>query len=243
MGLGSDRPVVEIRDLVFAWPAAPALLAIDRLTVGAGESVFLRGPSGSGKSTLLALIGGVLLPSQGHVTVCGTELDRLGAAARDRLRAAKLGVIFQMFNLVPYLSLLDNVLLPCRFSRERRARAAARSGAPEDEANRLLDRLGLAAERRSRRPVTALSVGQQQRVAAARALIGAPALVLADEPTSALDADTRDGFLQLLQEEARSSGAGLLFVSHDSGLADRFDRCLDLPAINRTAPASAKLTG
>ncbi len=196
----------------------------------AGERVFLRGPSGSGKSTLLGLIAGVLAPQQGSVRVLGEDMTALSASRRDRLRADHVGVIFQMFNLVPYLSATGNVLLPLRFSPARRKAAGSDA---EGEARRLLARLGLEDERLLARRVSDLSVGQQQRVAAARALIGAPDLIIADEPTSALDADARDRFIALLSEEVTRSGASLLFVSHDASLAPLFTRAVDLAAINR----------
>lgn len=223
-------PVIEISGLRFAWPQAPGpLLAIDRFTLMAGERLFLRGPSGSGKSTLLGLISGVLEPQDGDIRVLGQELGALSGPARDRMRADHLGIIFQLFNLVPYLSVIGNVTLPIRFSKRRRT---AIEGEPAAEARRLLARLGLDDEAMLKRRVIDLSVGQQQRVAAARALIGAPEIVIADEPTSALDADTRDRFINLLSEEAARTGAALLFVSHDAALAPLFDRAVDLETIN-----------
>jgi len=226
-------PVVELRDLTFTWPgaAAPAL-CIDALDIGAGEKLFIEGPSGSGKTTLLSLLGAVLTPGAGTLRLLARDLAGLSQAARDRLRADHIGFIFQMFNLIPYLSMIDNVLLPCHFSSRRRGRVLARASGPAEEALRLTGRLGLG-EADTRRPVTALSVGQQQRVAAARALIGAPEMVVADEPTSALDADAREDFLALLFEQCQQAGATLVFVSHDRSLGRLFDRRLYLPDINR----------
>jgi putative ABC transport system ATP-binding protein len=228
-------PVVDIEGLRFAWGKGPPVLGIERFALGTGERVFLRGPSGSGKSTLLGLIAGVLAPQAGRICVLGEDMAALSAARRDRLRADRMGVIFQMFNLVPYLSVTGNVLLPLRFSSARREAAGTR---PQAEAHRLLARLGLEDEALLTRRVSDLSVGQQQRVAAARALIGAPSLVIADEPTSALDADARDRFIALLSEEAERSGASLLFVSHDAGLAHLFSRSVDLAAINNPQVAA-----
>jgi putative ABC transport system ATP-binding protein len=202
--------------------------------IAAAERVFVHGPSGSGKSTLLSLLAGVLVPERGSLRVLGTEVSGLAGGARDAFRADHLGIIFQMFNLVPYLSALDNVMLPCRFSARRRHQAAARGG-PAAEARRLLEHLDLAAEARSARAARRLSVGQQQRVAAARALIGRPELVLADEPTSALDAHRREAFLRLLFRECEAEGASLLFVSHDRGLEHLFDRSLALEDISQPA--------
>jgi putative ABC transport system ATP-binding protein len=222
-----------VRDLVFGWRRDAVTLDLPELEIARGEKVFLKGPSGSGKSTLLGLIAGVLKARTGSVNVLGEDLTRLSGARRDALRADRIGVIFQMFNLLPYLSVLGNVALPCRFSPVRAKRAAGPEGSVESEARRLLARLGLDEDRILRASARELSVGQQQRVAAARALIGGPDLVIADEPTSSLDADARGDFLKLLLEEVEARGASLLFVSHDASLAGRFDRALDLAAINR----------
>lgn len=220
-------PVVEIQDLEFGWAPDRPLLAIARLTIPAGERVFVHGPSGSGKSSLLSLLAGVIEPQRGSLQVLGTEVPRVAGAARDAFRADHFGIIFQLFNLVPYLTVTENVTLPCRFSARRRAQTGARGG-PEREGQRLLEHLDLGPEARSRRVVTGLSVGQQQRVAAARALIGRPEIVLADEPTSALDADRREAFLKLLFRECEIEGTTLIFVSHDRNLERLFDRTLAL---------------
>ena len=228
-------PAVSHEGLRFARPAADApSVAMERLAVAAGERVFLCGPSGSGKTTLLSLIGGVLEAQAGRVVVCGQDLGVLRAGARDRFRADHIGFVFQLFNLIPYLSARDNILLPCRFSalRSRRVREAGRS--PEAEAERLAAHLDLDRGLLDR-PAAELSVGQQQRVAAARALIGRPPLVIADEPTSALDADRQRGFLELLLGECAAAGAALIFVSHDARQAAHNDRVVALDEINRAA--------
>jgi putative ABC transport system ATP-binding protein len=231
---------IEIVDLEFRWRKDDRpCLAIPRLTVGAGEQIFLHGPSGSGKSTLLNLVAGVLLPRRGEIRVLERCLAALSSVARDRFRVDHVGFIFQQFNLIPYLSVLDNVLLPCRFSRRRRERAIARSGCLHDEAQRLLVRLDLAAELWARH-AAALSVGEQQRVAAARALAGSPEIVIADEPTSSLDADRQAAFLDLLCGECEGSGAALLFVSHDRRLASRFHREVGMAQINHVAVTEGK---
>lgn len=231
-------PVIELHDLSFSWPGQPPVLEIPELVIDAGERVFVSGPSGCGKSTLLGLVGGVLKADRGSLRVLGTELGALGVWRRDTFRADHVGFIFQMFNLLPYLSLVDNVALPCRFSGVRRQRAAAASGSVEAEATRLLGRLGLAGDEVLHRPVTELSIGQQQRVAAARALIGRPDLVIADEPTSALDADARQDFLALLMAECSAAGSTIVFVSHDRALAAQFDRSLALAELNRAGRSS-----
>ena len=218
--------VVDVADVRFAWPGSAAV-ALPPLRLARGERVFLRGPSGSGKSTLLNLLAGVLRAQAGSVRVLGHDLSQLPGAARDRFRADHIGIVFQLFNLIPYLSMVENVCLPCRFSALRRSRALRTSPDVASEARRLLGELDLPAPLQQR-AVTALSVGQQQRVAAARALIGAPELLLADEPTSALDADRRAGFLDLLFRQCEREGTTLLFASHDGALAACFDRCVDL---------------
>ena len=217
----------------FCWPGAMAeTLNIERFELAEGERVFLRGASGSGKSTLLSLIGGVLQPSAGRISVGGQALDVLGAAARDCFRADHIGFVFQLFNLLPWLSARDNILLACRFSPARRARLSQMGVLPQAEAERLAARLGLTPALLER-PAAALSVGQQQRVAAARALIGAPGLIVADEPTSALDAELQARFVDLLMDECAAAGAAVLFVSHDARLAEHFDRVVELADINQ----------
>ena len=232
--LNSASPkAVSVNGLTFAYPHAGTILDIPSLTIGKGEHVFLKGPSGSGKSTLLALLGGVLSPSSGDISLLGQSLTHLRRTHRDRFRANHVGFIFQLFNLLPYLSVLDNVTLPCRFSDSRRRAASDTLGSLEQEARRLLASLGLTEETLLQRRVTDLSIGQQQRVAAARALIGAPELLIADEPTSSLDADNRTNFIQLLLDECETTGASVLFVSHDQSLGQHFQRQLDMADINR----------
>ena len=221
-----QSPAIAITNLAFRWRLADAFcLELANVTVDAGNSLFLHGPSGSGKSTLLNLIGGVLLPSHGSVSLLGQPLSELSACRRDAFRADHLGFIFQQFNLIPYLSVLDNVLLPCRFSTRR----ARRVSEPETEARRLLAGLDLDPALLSR-PAAELSVGQQQRVAAARALIGQPEILIADEPTSALDAERQAAFVELLLSEAKRAGSAVVFVSHDLRLATHFDQTLALSA-------------
>jgi len=230
---------VDLRDVVFGWQPGQPLLEIERLEVAPGERVFISGPSGSGKSTLLGLIGGVLTPTSGSVRVLGESLGEISAARRDRLRVDRIGFIFQMFNLLPYLSVRDNVALPCRFSARRRARALSEATDIRTEAERLLGHLGLADPALLDRRVTELSIGQQQRVAAARALIGRPELLIADEPTSSLDADARADFIRLLMSECTAAGSAIVFVSHDRSLAGQFDRQVDLLELNKPGRRAA----
>ena len=225
---------VRLRDVRFAWRRdLPDVISIPELSIARGERVFLAGASGTGKSTLLALLGGVNLPREGVVQVVGHQLVRLNASQRDAFRADQVGFVFQMFNLVPYLSVIDNITLPCEFSQRRRQLATERGCSLHDEAVRLLDALELTSEDIQRRSAMELSIGQQQRVAAARALIGAPSLIIADEPTSALDEGTRERFLELLFNECSAIGTTLLFVSHDGRLGPLFDRQIAMDEINK----------
>jgi putative ABC transport system ATP-binding protein len=223
-----EAAAVEIRDLVFGYRRGTTVLDVRELRIPRGECVFVFGPSGSGKTTLLGLLAGVLRPTGGEVRVLGRDLGAMSGAGRDAFRAEHVGYIFQMFNLIPYLSVEENIALPCRLSR---ARAARLNGVPLPHAVReLAERLEIADLLGA--PVTELSVGQQQRVAVARALLGSPELVIADEPTSALDTDLRERFLELLFDCVSVAGSTLVFVSHDRQLQPLFDRAVSLPELN-----------
>ena len=221
---------IKIQGLEYAWQPQVPVLKIDAFEVNRGEHVFLHGPSGSGKTTLLGILGGILEPGRGRVEVLGRNLSGLSRRERDRFRGSHFGFIFQMFNLIPYLSVTENIMLPCKVSPARGARV---KGSLETEAKRLASSLEIDAA--LTRPVTALSVGQQQRVAAARALMGSPEIIIADEPTSALDSDRREKFLSLLFAEASRSAATVLFVSHDRALEKMFQRTVSLPEVNQVA--------
>ncbi|NMZ70752.1 ABC transporter ATP-binding protein [Pseudomonas peli] len=225
--------LIHLSNLGFAWPGQPELLDIAAFTLQRGESLFLKGPSGSGKTTLLGLLGGVQKPNRGSIQLLEQDLSTLSASARDRFRVDHTGYIFQQFNLLPFLSVRENVELPCHFSKLRASRAVQRHGSVAKATNALLAHLGLHQHELLQRRAGDLSIGQQQRVAAARALIGQPELVIADEPTSALDADAREAFLELLFAECREAGSSLLFVSHDQSLARLFDRSLSLAELNK----------
>jgi putative ABC transport system ATP-binding protein len=224
--------VIDIEPMRFAWTrGGPDTLVLGRLNVAQGQTVFLHGPSGCGKSSFLGLLAGVLQPQHGRVSLLGQDWAALPLGQRDAFRADHVGVIFQQFNLLPYLSVLDNVTLPCRFSKLRRERCQA-AGGPEVSAQTWLQRMGLPEGLWARRADT-LSVGQQQRVAAARALIGQPELVLADEPTSALDAALRHDFMDVLMQATRDAGSTLVCVSHDPQQAARFDLQWSLPELQQ----------
>ena len=221
--------IIELQDLQFRWRGQTCdTLSISELNVRQGEHLFIRGASGSGKTTLLNLLAGILKPNNGRVALLGHVLESMGSSARDRFRVDHMGIIFQQFNLLPYLSVMENVLLPCRFSSRRKKRA----GDAKATAYRLLDHLGLEPDL-CQRTVTDLSVGQQQRVAVARALIGSPELIIADEPTSSLDTEARDGFLGLLFQEAEALGSTIVFVSHDPHISTHFPRMVDMQEVNR----------
>ncbi|MFT7389060.1 MAG: putative ABC transport system ATP-binding protein [Candidatus Endobugula sp.] len=217
---------IKIEQLRFHWKnknvGNPAVLHIPQWHVQQGESIFLHGPSGSGKSTLLNIIGGILSPTEGKVTLLGTDIHQLSSTQRDRFRAKNIGVIFQQFNLVPYLSVLDNIRLGQQFS-----------GAQYDlsRIEALCNSLNLTVDLLHQK-ANQLSTGQQQRVAMIRALYHRPPLIIADEPTSALDTDTRDEFIQLLLQEGQQNNCTVLFVSHDKPLAKHFDRSVALGEIN-----------
>ncbi|KPA23141.1 putative ABC transporter ATP-binding protein [Shimia sp. SK013] len=217
-----------LRDLRYQWPdAAEPVLNIPEFTLAAGERLLLRGPSGCGKSTLLAALSGVIDVATGAVDVAGTDVGALPPSRRDAFRVDHIGIVFQAFNLIPWLSARDNITLPCTFSARRRGQLVM---SPKEDADALLAALNLASLADT--VAGALSHGQQQRVAAARALIGGPDLIVADEPTSALDPDAKENFMHLLSGEAARTGAALLVVSHDPGLESHFDRVINMSDIN-----------
>ena len=209
--------VLRCNNLVFKYASSGFELRIPEFSMQAGDTVFLEGDSGSGKSTLLNLIAGVLLPQSGHVSLMGQNLSTLSASQCDSLRVDHIGFLFQQFNLLSYLSVLDNVTLPCKFSKRRKQNALMQAGTVQQSAERLLNALGMG--KYLNQSVSTLSIGQQQRVAAARALIGQPDLIIADEPTSALDAGHQAQFVQLLLAQAAEQNTAVLLVSHDPGLA------------------------
>lgn len=230
-----DAPILSLEGVRYRWAGRASFgLDIPDFQLSQAEKVLLLGESGSGKSTLLSLVCGTITADTGAVKVAGTDIASLSAGARDRFRAEHIGLIFQQFNLLPYASVLDNILLPLRFAPQRRARVSS----ARDTARALCLDLGLPEDMLTAQAAT-LSVGQQQRVAAARALIGSPPLIVADEPTSALDAATQETFLKLLFAQVEASGSTLLMVSHDARLGAHFDRVVQMRDITQTMQATA----
>lgn len=198
------------------------ILDVPELHIGAGEQVVLIGPSGCGKSTLLHVIAGIRRPDSGKVILDEVELTRFSEAARDRIRADKLGYVFQTFNLLPGFTALENVMLGMTFARQKRSLARARQ---------LLERVGLS--HRLRNKPGALSIGEQQRVAVARALANRPKLLLADEPTANVDHHNQQQIVDLIRETSREENIALLLVTHSTEVASQFDRVDKLEDLNR----------
>lgn len=218
-------PLILAQELSFTYPnSKAAALYIKDWHINAGQNVFIQGKSGTGKSTLLNLIAGVHQVQSGKLTVLGQDLTTMSSAQLDRFRADNIGIIFQQLNLVPYLTVADNIKLASVFS----SNAAAINS---DSIVELLQRLQLAPEL-AQVKAGELSVGQQQRVAIARALINKPKLIIADEPTSALDFEARDAFIALIKSMAEESDCSVLFVSHDLSLASHFATQVSLQNLN-----------
>ena len=221
-------PVVELEQVrkSFAMPGGEtvAVLDVDRFVLDEREQVALTGQSGSGKSTLLHVISGIMRPDTGRVRVCGTEITRLGEAAADRHRADTLGLVFQQFNLLPGFTALENVLVAMAFG----------SGKPDRwRAADLLSSVGLG-HRLDHKPGE-LSIGQQQRVAVARALANRPRVVLADEPTASIDTAHQEQVIDLLTTTCAEHDVALLVVTHSPEVAARFPKRLRLEDFNRAA--------
>lgn len=229
----THAPAVFIDSLLFSYAAGKTIIDIKKWRLDKSEQVFLYGPSGCGKSTLLSLISGILTPKEGNVSVLGTNMTSLKSSKRDRFRAQHIGVVFQQFNLVPYLSVLDNIQLAMHFANDDSAKTAAfeKERTQQQRIVSMLHALQLPSDCILQK-ASELSVGQQQRVAIARALINKPDVLIVDEPTSALDASAKDAFMQVLIDTAISSNAALIFVSHDQSLARHFTRVESLTDIN-----------
>ena len=224
--------MIRLEQLSFRYPDGPFRLDVGSLHVAEGERLAVIGPSGSGKTTLLRLVSGIDTPDAGNVTTNGVDLGRLPDAARRRFRLRSVGLVFQEFELLEYLSVLDNVLLPYHLDSALEGREAAR-----DRATELAARVGLD-DKLSRRP-TGLSQGERQRVAVCRALVTRPPLLLADEPTGNLDPTTGRRVLDEFVDFATEEGATLVVVTHDHALLERFDRVVDLAELCTPAGATS----
>lgn len=219
--------MIRIENACFGWRKGEELIRIPRLEVPRGEKVLIRGRSGCGKTTLLTLLAGIRRIDRGSLRIRGQELKELSSRGRDRFRGDHMGYIFQQFNLIPWLSVEENIRAPLLFSPVKRAKEKGRS---EERTREMLAALSL--EETAHKKARDLSIGQQQRVAVARALVGGPELILADEPASALDPATKEEFLRLLFRECGKRETTLLLVSHDALLKEGFDREIPFEELN-----------
>ena len=221
-------PCIEINNLIYQYKMSDTpVVNISNWCVEQGEHLFLRGESGSGKSTLIHLLAGLSSPTSGNIKINGFDISASSVSRRDRFRAKNIGLVYQQFNLIPYLSMLDNVLLSAHF-------ASGDTRQSTQLACELLEKMNLPSELHAR-DARHLSIGQQQRVAISRAMINQPNLVLVDEPTSALDKNNRDRFMELLFDLLKEFEATLVFVSHDESLASLFTNQVELNEINEVS--------
>ena len=222
-----NESIIKIDTVKFYWSKKSNFkIFVPNLEIKKGEKVLLLGESGSGKTTILSLICGFLNPLSGNIFINGKTINQLSSKTKDEYRADNIGIIFQQFNLLPYANVVDNVLLPLYFSK-------VRSNNVPDKREKVIELF-----KKLRLPddiiqfkASSLSMGQQQRVAVARALIGNPSLIIADEPTSSLDADAQKIFLDLMFEQISETNSTLLMVSHDRSLSGQFDRLIDINEI------------
>ncbi len=222
-----DESIIKIDSVRFYWSKKSNFkIFVPNLEIKKGEKVLLLGESGSGKTTLLSLMCGFLNPLSGNISINGNTINQLSSKTRDEYRADNIGIIFQQFNLLPYANVVDNVLLPLYFSKVRSNNVSNK----KEKVIELFKQLRLPDDIAQFR-ASSLSMGQQQRVAVARALIGNPSLIIADEPTSSLDADAQKIFLNLMFEQISENNSTLLMVSHDKSLSNQFDRLIDINEI------------
>lgn len=222
-----NEETIRLDSLRFYWSkVADFKIYIPKLEIGRGEKVLLLGESGSGKTTLLSLICGFLSPISGDIFLNEQKLNDLKANKKDQFRSDNIGIIFQQFNLLPYANVIDNITLPLYFSKNRDSRVTNH----REAALNLCRSLQLS-ESTIAMQANKLSVGQQQRVAVARALIGNPSLIIADEPTSSLDASTQKKFLDLMFSQIEEHKSTLLMVSHDASISNYFDRTINIKDI------------
>ena len=222
-----NENIIKIDSVRFYWSKKSNFkIFVPNLEIKKGEKVLLLGESGSGKTTLLSLMCGFLNPLSGNISINGNTINQLSSKTRDEYRADNIGIIFQQFNLLPYANVVDNVLLPLYFSKVRSSNVSNK----KEKVIELFKQLRLPDDIAQFR-ASSLSMGQQQRVAVARALIGNPSLIIADEPTSSLDADAQKIFLNLMFEQISENNSTLLMVSHDKSLSNQFDRLIDINEI------------
>jgi len=223
------KNIIEIESCIFKYPQNKKnSLDIKPLHVRQGEHIFLHGKSGSGKTTFLNVLCGIIEPVESNIQVLQTDFSALSSSQKDRFRADNYGTIFQQFNLLPYLSVKQNIALSCGFSKQKNSHVQDMDG----EIKRLLEALDLSSTLYDT-PAMNLSVGEQQRVAVARALIGSPKIIIADEPTSALDSDTKERFMKLLFAQVEAQNSTLIFVSHDKSLSSYFGTHYDFADMNK----------
>ena len=219
-----DENIIKIDSVRYHWSKKSSFkIFVPNIEINKGEKVLLLGESGSSKTTLLSLICGFLNPLSGSISINGSTINKLSSKTKDEHRADNIGIIFQQFNLLPYANVIDNIVLPLYFSKVRSSNVTNQ----RESALNLCKQLRLPDDI-DQYKASSLSVGQQQRVAVARALIGNPSLVIADEPTSSLDTDAQQIFLDLMFEQISNNKSTLLMVSHDRSLAERFDRLIDI---------------
>jgi len=213
--------MIQVQDLCFGYPHDGFALSVNQLEVARGESVAVVGPSGCGKTTLLHLLAGILAAESGSVVIDGVEVSKLGREDRQDYRALAVGLVFQEFELLEYLDVPENVLLPYRVSA-----ALSLDGAARQRAMELIEQVGLADKTKSF--PRQLSQGERQRVAVCRSLVTQPKVVFGDEPTANLDAENRDHVMDTLFRYSREHQAPLVVVTHDQELRPRFDTVVDV---------------
>ena len=222
-----DDSIIKIESLRFQWSKNNNFkIFVPKLEVGRGKKVLFLGESGSGKTTLLSLICGFLEPLSGSISINDKIISDLTSTNKDAYRSDNIGIIFQQFNLLPYANVIDNIILPLYFSKQRSKKVENKINVAMNLCNQLRLPESILNQKASN-----LSVGQQQRVAVARALIGSPSIIVADEPTSSLDTEAQELFLDLMFDQISKNSSTLLMVSHDKSLTNYFDQVIDINEI------------